>query len=586
MNEIIPMVSQLITRLRRSIGQKNIQGYILPSKDEFQNEFAPDKANKLKSITNFSGSNGLLVLLQDYGLFFTDGRYLEQAAKELDQNIFTIFDISLLKDFPWDKYLKKGHGQDGAQENVLGFDPLLFTKQSLKVFHNLQTRPITLSIWQDHQHKQSDIFVYLPEYSGQFAQEKILQLKDRLRKGDDGEQNYLITDTSFICWLLNLRSRADSCIGMFDSYLIVSRGTIDLFADIEISDEVARYLSSLNVELHSSKEILAYLQASATKQFLVDESTCSIAFLQELTDFKHDNFYKIWQACKSMKEIHYFQEAHISDGVVLCELFAWLETMPEVLEFDLSNKLIDLRKQQAGYLKESFPAICGYLENSSIIHYRASSSASKKIADSGILLIDTGGHYYGGTTDVTRTLFIGDQSSKPDEKIKHFYNLVLKGHINLAMSKFKKGCSGQNLDILARIPLWQDFVDYPHSTGHGVGNFLSVHEGPQGISLFNNVPLKPGMVLSNEPGYYEQGKFGIRIENLMYVKESKVDGFLEFETLTLAPFDARLMDPSLLNQEQSSWLRQYYARLQDIIMPRLSDAAKQWLKRQLCIINF
>jgi Xaa-Pro aminopeptidase len=574
-------VALSVNHLREIIRQKNIKGYILSPKDAFQNEFVPDRSNKLKSITNFSGSNGLLVLLEDHGLFFTDGRYLEQALKELDQNIFTIFDISLLKNFSWDRYL--------TQRDAIGFDPLLFTQQSMKIFRNLQTIPVSLDVWENSKY-QSRIFIYPWEHAGQPAHKKIEQLKARL--GDN--QNYLLTDTSFICWLLNLRSKEDDCIGMFDCYLIVSRGTIDLFADIELSNDIAEYLSNLNIKLCNSSYILRYLQDRRYESFLIDENTCSVAFSQILTNVKHDNFYKIWQACKSLKEIGSFQQAHINDGVVLCELFAWLETMPqtlenssqELLEFDLTDKLIDLRKRSIDYIKESFPAICGYQENSSIIHYRAKKDTSKKIQGSGVLLIDTGGHYYGGTTDVTRTLFIGNSNAKPDAKVKHFYNLVLKGHINLAAIKFKKGCSGQNLDILARMHLWQRCTDYPHSTGHGVGNFLNVHEGPQNINLSNNIELKPGMVLSNEPGYYEQGKFGIRIENLMYVKNSTTDDFLEFDTLTLAPFDARLMDPSSLNQEQYNWLSRYYAKLHDILMPRLSDNAKQWLKKQLCVINF
>jgi Xaa-Pro aminopeptidase len=556
--------------------QDGLQGYILPSTDEFQNEFVSDKSNKLKKLTNFSGSYGLLVLLASEGLFFTDGRYIEQAAKELDQNIFTIFDISLLRNFQWDKYLKP--------DDVLGFDPLLFTKQKLAPFRKLNLKSISLNIWNSLEHKQSDIFVYPLKYSGQDVQEKIAQIRSHLLN----EQTYLITDTSFICWLLNLRSKAANCIGMFDCYISISCKTINLFADIELNDEIAKHLAKLNIKLHSTKQILAYLQQNCDAPFLIDEATCLVAFLETLKNAQHDNFYKIWQSCKSSEEIKHFQEAHIIDGVVLCELFAWLETMIEmrenVCEFDLSDKLISLRKQHSNYIKESFPAICGYQENSSVIHYRAQKAASKKIIDSGILLVDTGGHYYGGTTDVTRTIFIEKSNTKTNAR--HFYNLVLKGHINLAKIKFKKGCSGQNLDILARMSLWQHFADYPHSTGHGVGNFLSVHEGPQGISLLNNVELMPGMVLSNEPGYYEQGQFGIRIENLMYVKESKVGGFLEFDTLTLVPYAANLIDLSLLKQEELSWLKQYYARIQDLILPRLSNSAKKWLEKQLCIINF
>ncbi len=569
----------MLNKLRNLFLQENIQGYIIPSSDEFQNEFIPENNNRLKFITNFSGSNGLAIVLADKCMFFTDGRYLEQASKQLDLNVFTVLDIATIRRFDWARYINTS--------DAIGYDPLLFTQKQLEIFKPLNIKPIQnnlVDLLIPQLKIEQNTTLYSLEYSGQDAAEKIAKLRLQLNVNSNKSLGYLITDTSSICWLLNIRNQDQSCIGMVNCYLIVTNTEILLFADIKVITELTNYFENLGMKVLPTSQIQQFLQSIATKPIFIDESTCPIAFSSILPNGQHNNSYKLLQACKNPQELTNFIQVHINDAVVICEFLAWLDNVLDtqnISEFDLSNKLINLRKNHQSYIKESFHAICGYQENSSVIHYRPLKATAKQISGSGMLLVDTGGHYYGGTTDITRTIFLGTPSSEE----KKFYTLVLKGHINLAKIKFKKGCSGQNLDVLARMHLWQHLEDYPHSTGHGVGNFLNVHEGPEAINLSNNVVLQPGMVLSNEPGYYKPGAFGIRIENLMYVKETINSNFLEFEALTLVPYCAKLIDHTLLDDDEKAWLANYYVTIKDKIYNLLSKNAQSWLERELCAIN-
>jgi Xaa-Pro aminopeptidase len=293
----------------------------------------------------------------------------------------------------------------------------------------------------------------------------------------------------------------------------------------------------------------------------------------------------LWKACKSSIEIDCMKQGHIQDAVAVCEMLSFIssEDISSLSEYDLGLTLTKFRGKREGYIYDSFPTICGFQENGAIIHYRANQNKAKKINGDGLLLIDSGGQYLGTTTDITRTVSIG--KIKPD--YKKFYTYVLKGHIALALAKFpQEKVTGANLDILARQYLWQSGLDYAHGTGHGVGSFLSVHEGPQSISLTGyGAQIKAEMVVSNEPGYYLPGEFGIRIENLMFAKNSVLPEFLEFEMLTLVPYAKELIDFTMLNQYEHSYLRKYYQAIDDNISSILSTQAKLWLKNQLDIFT-
>lgn len=287
----------------------------------------------------------------------------------------------------------------------------------------------------------------------------------------------------------------------------------------------------------------------------------------------------LWKACKNSVEIEWAKKGHIQDAVAICEALAFIDNsdLSEVTEFEIGQLLTEYRKLGDGYVLDSFPPICGYQDNGAVIHYRACEKSAKKLNGSGLLLLDSGGHYMGSTTDITRVILIG----KSQQEYMEYYTRVLKGHIALAVVKFSKNkVTGAHLDVLARKYLWEVGADYGHGTGHGVGNFLSVHEGPQNISLVAKTPLIPGMILSNEPGYYREGEFGIRIENLMYVKEY-TDDILGFEMLTLVPYAKDLIDFDMLSKEELDFLKNYYAKIEAQISPLLSARAKSWLMSQI-----
>lgn len=541
----------MLKDLREFCTSQDIQGYILHTTDGFQNY-----NTAIQKLTNFSGSNAILVVLMDKALFFTDGRYLEQAAKQLDTNLFKIFPISSLKDFNWDDYVK--------QVDTLGYHPMLFTKRQLANFEKLELSPIKYDELIDGKiSDEEEVFVYPDNYAGSKAASKLEKLKSK---------NYFITDTSSVCYLLNLRSKADDQRGMFNAYLLSLKAQLMVFSDENLSSDVLKYLKDLDVKhlpLRTLKQMLT------SDKISLDLDTIPLEFLNICTNYEHDTYYKLDQACKTDKEIENAQDVHIEDGIAICEVLAWIKD--GISEYGISCKLIEERKKRKTYVKESFHAICGFKENSSIIHYRPLEKESKEIKGRGVLLIDTGGHYHGATTDVTRVICLGE----PTEEEILYYTLVLKGHINLAKTKFRKGIVGANLDSLARVYLWQNFADYPHTTGHGVGNFLNVHEGPCGISGVNNVILQEGMILSNEPGFYKEGSFGIRIENLVYVKQSAHPDFLEFQNLTMLPFCSRLIEKSMLNLDEIDWIKDYYGKINTLIMPHLSSEARKFLQKEL-----
>lgn len=568
-----------------------IGAYIIPSNDQYFSEYLPESSQRLKYITNFSGSNGIAIICKKKGLFFTDGRYLEQSKQELPSHFFQIFNINNLLSFPWDDYLD--------QDIILGYDPKLFTTTKIKAFSKIANRLLKISdnlvdkIWDKRPAAVlSRIYPHDLEFSGQLHSDKIVLCRKLL--ASHVAEAMIITALDSICWLLNLRANDIDYSPLLLAKVIVTQNDLYLFTNLSRVDNdllLARPEVTILAE-EQFDEILLTQQG----KILIDEN-CTSLYIVDLLNNKIvetiSDPCQLLKACKNNIEIKHAINFHLQDAVALCEFFAYLfelpsNLLPEPTEYTLAQILTDFRSRQAGYVMDSFPTICGFQENSAIIHYRASQMKAKKIVGQGLLLIDSGGQYQGCTTDVTRTFTIG----QPTLEQKRRYTQVLKGNIALSMIKFPAGSvSGANLDILARQFLWQDCKDYPHSTGHGVGSFLNVHEGPQAINLRNNVILMPGMILSNEPGFYKTGDFGIRIENLMYVKkysrEEQPDKanlenkYLEFETLTLVPYAKELIDLRLLNQDEKNYIGRYYQKIKEQIYPLLSSSGKKWLAAQL-----
>ena len=624
----INMTKIRINLLRNLFSKYNIDGYIIPSNDKYMSEYVPDYAKRLEYITGFTGSNGMAIICKDTALFFTDGRYLEQASKELDLQIFKIFN---LKDISTtlDKDTKIGYDSElftyPTILNLILLDPTVKPQDDnlCKINGNLVDK-----IWQNQPlEPSSKVYLHDIKFAGVSHTDKIskcceIALSSRgltagsnnymdtvVKQLDDNTEDFalVILDSSSICWLLNLRASDVAYTPLMFAKVIVTSTKLYLFIDpTRIDAEIID--ARPEITILPEKEFENILRDS--ENIFIDDTIASVHIMDLIADKKVQKITDpclMLKACKNDVEIKHAIDFHIKDAVALCEFFADLDqcVIPQldhgisehsvqhkiplqargmtktITEHILGLRLTEYRAKQEGYVSDSFPAICGFQENSAIIHYRADQKTAKKIRvlpsiGQGILLIDSGGQYSGATTDITRTIVIGT----PTDEQKKRYTQVLKGHIALAKAKFPKNIvTGANLDILARQYLWQEMLDYPHGTGHGVGSFLSVHEGPQSINLRNKTVLKAGMILSNEPGFYIPGKYGIRIENLMYVKENSE--WLEFETLSLVPYASKLIDVKLLNIDEINYIKEYYNKIKIQIYSLLSSNAQNWLNNEI-----
>lgn len=559
--------------LRALLTKYNIDGYIIPRTDEYQNEYTPECANRLEYITGFKGSSGIAIITQTAKWFWTDGRYILQATKELPN--FTLCS----RDFS-----EVGNAR-------IGYNPMLFTRAQLDILSKkLELIPIEHDlidqIWPSKPPApKTEVYLYDVEYAGKEASAKLAEVRENL-SGD-----CLITSPDSICWLLNIRASDIEHVPVMLCYTVISANKATVFTEISrIPDEVRKHLDF--VEFKHTEEIFATLKSLSKIQY--DPSTCPVAFVDIMQDTTEAiNPCLIPKSCKNDVEIEYAKKGHIKDAVALCEGLAWaqkirdIETkdirIKKIKEYDICLKLTEIRKKQDGYVMDSFHTIAAFKENGAIVHYRPTSEDSKLIDSNGLLLIDSGAHYMGCTTDVTRVITLGP----PTIEQKTRYTQVLKGHIALAQAKFPENTFGSNLDILTRQYLWDEGLDYAHGTGHGVGNMLSVHESPGGYigQVRTTVPMKAGMISSNEPGFYKNGEFGIRIENLMFTKQAQQKGFLEFEMLTLVPYARNLIDFDMMTPKEMKYLQEYYEKIRKSVLPLLPLEAKIWCEYEIDAIS-
>lgn len=557
-----------ISNLRALFQKYGIDGYIIPTSDEYQNEYSPDCAKRLQYVTGFTGSNGIAIIMQDNAYFWTDGRYKLQAKKELPDFMICDRDFGMII---------------SAQEIVkIGYNPMLFTSAQIAAFSpKLNLVPIMSDlvdeIWQDKpKAPSSKAYLYPIEYAGL---DVLSKLKIARKSLSDKVSYALITQPDSICWLLNIRGADISSVPVILGYLILGNDEVILFTDLsKISDGICDALPY--VAFKEQGEIFEQLKL-IHGTIMFDPNSCPLGLLNLMSNkIEGVNPCLMPKSCKNDIEIQCAKHGHIKDAVALCEGLAWAQNNRGITEYDIALKLTELSSKQEGYVMNSFPTIAGFRENGAIIHYGPKPNISKIIEGDGMLLIDSGGHYLGATTDVTRVIVFG----KPTQEQVRRYTQVLKGHIALAMCKFPEGSFGCNIDICARQFLWEDGVDYIHGTGHGVGNMLSVHEQPSISQAKGNMPLKAGMIVSNEPGFYKEGEFGIRIENLMYVKESKMKGFLEFEMLTLVPYARDLIDVEMLTAKEIEFLRGYYQNIRERVYPLLDGEAKIWCENEMGLV--
>lgn len=585
-------VSGRVNQLRSELTRRNLDGFIVPRSDEYMNEYVPPSAERLCWISGFSGSAGLAIIMRDKAALFVDGRYTLQAAQQTDTDVFSI--VHLI-DEPAPKWIKTNI-PEGAR---IGYDPMLHTISGKEALQKACTKidtelvpcpenPID-AIWPDQPGPPlGKISVHGTEFSGQDAKNKLDELAEGLR--ESGADAVVLTLTDSVSWAFNIRGTDLPHTPVVLAFAILEADTRPtlFIAPEKLSPGTQEYLRGL-AEIATPEELTMHLDrlGEPGKTVQLDPARCAFGIEERLKQagatIQHkDDPCIAPKARKNETEISGARQAHLRDGAALVRFLAWLEqTAPDgtVTEISAVKQLESYRRDTNKLRDISFDTISGAGPNGAMAHYRVTEVTNRKLNTGELYLVDSGGQYYDGTTDVTRTVAVG---TPPALAITHF-TLVLKGHIALARARFPKGTTGIQLDTLARNALWQAGHDFDHGTGHGVGSFLSVHEGPQSISKAGRAALEPGMILSNEPGFYAEGEYGIRIENLMLVHDAQdIDGgnrpMLGFETLTLAPISLNLIDTSMLDDTERKWLNSYHGDVREKLSPLLSGSDLKWLQ--------
>ena len=560
------MIKNKIKLLKKNFKQFKIDGYIVPKNDEYFSEYA--KNDRLKNISNFSGSAGIVVILRQKNYLFVDGRYTIQAQKESAKN-FHILEIH--KKLP----------NEIIKNLNLGYDPRLFTSRNLKNYFSGNklisiNRNLIDSIFRFKEKKTKPFYSLQKKIIGETHQSKISKIINYLKLN---KADYLfISAPENVAWLLNIRGYDNPNSPIPNARLIISKNRkLFLITQNDNAQKIIREKKIKKNQIIDINDLPNLITKQEGKNFIIDNKTCSI-FYEDIIKSKFnilnkdDPIYKL-KSIKNSYEINHMIKAHKNDGLALIRFIYWIKHVNKkiITEVDAQNKLEKFRKLNKNYLFPSFNTIAGLGSNGAIVHYRATKKTAKKINKKNIFLFDSGGQYRYGTTDVTRTICFSNQK----EYVKNAFTNVLKGHIAVALTDLSKDNTGKKIDVRARKFLKKDGLDYAHSTGHGVGFFLNVHEGPQSISKFNSIKIEKGMILSNEPGYYKKNDFGIRIENLVYVKQS--DNKLHFENLTLAPIEKELINYKLLNKIEKDYLFKYHLNIYSEYSASLNKSERKWL---------
>ena len=572
------MKKNKLIKLRRELTINNIDGYIIPKNDEFFGEYVSPEKERLKYLTGFSGSAGQSLVLKKQAFLFVDGRYTLQAQKEVRKG-FKV--IQIHKTIPSD-ILRKN-----KQKLRIGFDPRIYSLASLINLYkteNVKLIPIKKNlidkIWPNKPKlKFNKFFILKTQYAGKSFKNKINLICNILKRKKI--KNLLVTAPENVAWALNIRGKDNSYSPIPNCNAIVNyKKKITLIVENKKISKNFKSQFGKVVKYVNPTDITAHFNSLDKKQnFLIDKFTCSYFYREKIAErFKYieetDPIFFL-KSKKNIVEINNTIKSHIADGTALTKFIYWIKNninKIKISELSAQKKLEQFRKKNKNYVSPSFNTISGSGPNGAIVHYRANSKTNRIIKTKDVYLCDSGGQYHYGTTDVTRTICFSKQS----QKIKNIFTKVLKGHIGVATYKLKKNTTGKKLDIVARSALKKAGLDYAHGTGHGVGYFLNVHEGPQAISKINNIKLEEGMILSNEPGYYETNKFGIRLENLVFIKKYKKK--LRFENLTFAPIEKDLINFKLLNKKEKKYLNEYHKKIYMILGSYLNKDEKSWLR--------
>lgn len=581
--------SEKLQLLRGELAQRGLQGYLVPRADEWQGEYVPARAERLSWLTGFTGSAGTAAVLDDKALVLSDSRYTLQMGEQVDAALFDCVTVSAKANLTG--WLFDNAGQ-GAK---IGYDPRLHTPAEIKRLgdklkeKNIELVPVDENlvdaIWDDQpEHPDAAVKVYPDQYAGKTSQDKRKEIADELK--EKGAKAVLLTAPDSIAWLLNIRGDDVPNTPFALSYaLLHDNGDVDWFVPAKkVPSDVKQHVGN-HVMLHEFDDMEDVLAAAAKKgKIRIDETSAAIWFKNVLEDAgaEVENVADPIVARKALKnatEQKYIREAHVKDGVALVKFWKWIdEQAPQgtLTEMDAVKKLRTLRDEQDS-VDNSFDAIVGWAGNGAIVHYRVDDDSNKQIKGDSLLLVDSGGQYIGGTTDNTRTRAVGT----PTAEMKENFTRVLKGHIAIADAHFPEGTTGRDIDMLARQFLRRAGRDYGHGTGHGVGAYLSVHEAGAGISTRYDMPLKAGMLISNEPGYYKTDEYGIRIENLIFVEETGDDDLkYKFNTVSLTPIDLKLVDVDLLDADEIRWLNDYHEEVYNTLSPHLDADEQAWLKKE------
>ena len=579
-------------KLREELKRRGLDGFLIPRADEHQGEYVPAHAERLRWLTGFSGSAGMAIVLPDRAAIFVDGRYTLQVRTQVDIDTFA---PKHLVDEPPSRWIEENLVK-GAK---LAYDPWLHTVDAVARLKAATEKaggslvavadnPLD-AVWSDQpEPPTAPVEPHPLEFAGEPAIDKIRRLANSLMTSDVSAAALTMPDS--IAWIFNIRGRDVPHTPLPLAFAILREdGRADLFIDErKIGAEARAHLAPI-AAIHPRGKLAAALDELGARKatVLIDPATCAEWIYSRLeragAELKRGTDpCELPKACKNEAEIKGTRAAHLRDGRALTKFLAWVGTEgPKggVDEIAAARKLEGFRAGTNELRDLSFDTISGTGANGAIVHYRVTTATNRPLEHGDLFLVDSGAQYLDGTTDVTRTIAIGEASAEQRDR----FTRVLKGHIAIATARFPEGTSGAQLDAFARMALWKAGLDYDHGTGHGVGSYLSVHEGPHRISKLGSVPLKPGMIISNEPGYYKAGAYGIRIENLLVVTPpSMIEGgerpMLGFETLTLAPIDLNCVERSLLTQEEADWLNAYHARVREALTPGLDEATVAWLK--------
>ena len=591
----MPTVKQRVQALRARMREQDINAYLIPSSDPHQSEYVPECWQRRPWISGFTGSMGDVLITDRDACLWADGRYFLQAAEELKGSGIKLFRMAQPGVLSLTEFLQKNAGNG----RVLGIDPQTVSIRRAKEIElalhagggHLKTLPTNIvdAVWTDRPELPANPVMALPtRFTGESVTAKLGRVRKEMKTR--AVEAHFISALDGVAWLFNLRGSDVPFNPVLIAYALVTSKTAILFVDPrKITAAVSRSLGN-RVELRPYGDVAAALrQLGREKRRVWVEDTSVSRWAADLlagADLVTDTSpVTLMKARKNRSEIQGMREAHLRDGVAMCRFLSWLDgaiAKEKITEISAADKLEELRAAGEHFRGLSFRTISGYAAHGAVIHYSVTPKTDVPLRASGIYLIDSGAQYLDGTTDITRTVLLGKKATSEQ---KDRFTRVLQGHIRLGRASFPQGVTGGRLDVLARTALWEIGLDYNHGTGHGVGSFLNVHEGPRSISSAKDtgLPIEAGNIFSNEPGYYKPGEYGIRLENLVLVKQNGVSGenglpYFEFETLTLCPIDTRLVDTSLLDPEERAWLNAYHKRVYTSLSAHLGPRERTWLK--------